>query len=180
MIKFFFFFFLLNFILLAKSEYNEDKIPKPNINKFNTLKASDLTGRYQINTSLGGNIWLWDNLNDSQLTFNVENISLGLDKYLLFYDGLTANLSHNLELSLTSLSLGYKLKLYEFFYSKLGAKSALYPYWDFGLSASIGVEFSLFNVFRIFSYTDFTIFLLNKRNLTTIYLNYYLGVGVYF
>jgi len=178
-----FIFILGIFLVLSanlQAEYAEKKIPKPEIRKFDTLKVSDLTKRTQINASLGGNIWLWNNLNNSELTFNIENISIGVDKYFLFYNSISANLMHNFNSSLTTLNLGYKLKLYGIFYSRFGLESALYPYMDFGLSVAIGIEFSLFNWLRVFSYTDFITFLINNRNLTTIYYNYYLGIGVYF
>jgi len=162
------------------SEYSENKIPKPKINKFDTLKISDLTGRVQINTSLGGSIWVWENEEDSRLGFNIEDISIGVDKYFWFYNGVTGNLFHKFSDSLTSLSLGYKLNLYEFIYTKLEIETVVYPYFDLGLSISLGIEFSLFNLLRVFAYNDITTFLINGRNKTTIYLNYYLGLGFYF
>jgi len=162
------------------SEYSESKIPKPKMNKFDTLKISDLTGRIQVNASLGGTIWLWTNYNDSHLTFNVDDISIGVDKYFRFYNGITGNLFHKLSDSLTSLSLGYKLNLYEFLYTKLELETVIYPYFDLGLSVSLGLEFSLFNLLRVFTYSDITTFVINGRNITTIYLNYYLGLGFYF
>jgi hypothetical protein len=162
------------------SEYTEKKIPKPEIRKFDTLKISDLTQRVQLNTAVGGNIWLWNNLNDSSFTFKIDEISIGVDKYFLFYNGITSKLLYNLNTSLTSISLGYKLKLYEFFYTKFELESIIYPSFDLGFSASVGIEFSIFNLLRIFTYTDFTSFLINGNNLTTVYLDYYIGLGIYF
>lgn len=173
-----FIFFIFSSPLLSK--YTEKKIPKPEIRKFDTLKISDLTNRIQINTSLGGSIWVWNNLNTSKFSFNIDKISIAVDKYFLFYNGLTGQINYNFINSLTTIELGYKLKLYEILYTKLQLKTAVYPSFDLGISISLGIEFSLFNLLRLYAYNNFTSFLINGRNTTELYLNYYIGIGTYF
>ena len=173
---------LLLFIITTPlfSKYTENKIPKPEIREFNTLKISDLTQRIQINTAIGGDLWVWNNYNNSELGFNLDKISIGIDKYFLFYNGITSQLKYNFTSSLTVLSFGYKLKLYEVLYTKLQLKTAVYPYFDLGASVSLGIEFSLFNLLRVYTYSDLSTFILNSRNLTTLYFSYQIGIGTYF
>ena len=178
--KFFLYFIIFIFSSPLFAIYTENKIPKPKIRKFDILKISDLTGRIQINTSIGGEIWIWNNLNNSEFSFNIDKISIGVDKYFLFYNGLTGLFEYNAENFLTTMSFGYKLRLYEILYTKLQVTTALYPYFDFGISISLGLEFSAFNLLRFYTYNNFTTFLINGKNMTSLYFNYYIGIGMYF
>ena len=159
---------------------NRDRIPKPEIRNFDILKISDMTNRIQTNVSLGGSYWYWNNLNKSEFKLKINAISLGMDKYGLFYKALTGELKYDFINSDLVISGGYKLKLYGILYGKMQLKAKIYPYLDLGASFALGLEFSLFNLIRIYYYNEFTGFVINTANLTGLYFNHYFGMGVYF